>query len=271
MNKKLLFKEWLGTPPEDKFGFHKPKETKYSPYYDEQPLEPIRVSNILDELAFLGNVGQKNPERFFENALDYGKDLGKLQVEVSPYGSLKIIVRKNIRALEGTLIPVCHKIIPLINDYNHITDNNNPIEKKYANEIMDLLENLDKAPLMSGKKDYSGLQDLVLEMARNVRSQHPKVMRFEGVTRSDDNNYAISFSYSGMGVEAPSAKRVEQFDIHLSFDKDLGILRCWGNEITSPTRQHLWYVQPSEWDECFSPHQKNSEIIECVVNAFSTY
>lgn len=271
MYSKLLFKEWLGVAPENKFGFQKPSTVNFSPFYEEKPLEPLKISDILTELASLGKVGQKNPNRFFENAMSYGDELGKLYVEVSPFGSLKIIVRKTIKALEGTLIPICHKIFPLINDYNHIMDGNNPIEKKYANDIMDILENLDSQPILSGKVKYDGLRDLTLEMARQVRSYHPKVMRFEGVTQSDKNNYTISFGYNGMGVEAPGANRAEQFDIHLSYDENLGLIRCWGNEITSPTKQHLWYVQPSEWYEYFSPSQKNSQIIECISNALSTY
>lgn len=271
MTNKLLFKEWLGVAPEDKFGFQKPKNLDFTPFYNEEPLEPIKVSDILDELTSLGNIGNKKPSRLFENEVDYGNDINKLQVSVSPYGSLKIIIRKNIKALEGTNVSICHKIMPLINDYNHADPNDDSMEKKYANDIMDVLENLDKLPIMHGKTNYDGLRDLVLEMARNVRSIHPKVMRFEGVTQSGKNDYTISFSYNGMGVEAPGAKRIEQFDIHVSYEDKLGLIRCWGNEISSPTRQHLWYVQPSEWDEYFSPNQKNSQIIECIANALSTY
>jgi len=271
MKHKIQFREWLGTPPEEKYGFSEKPKINFHPEYDDEPMETIKISKILDELAALGSINSKPPNRLFENVMDYGELTNKMQVVVSPYGSLKIILRKNTTTLEGVLTPACHYIIPLINDYNHPSDGTNILEIKYAHKINELLQKMDQRGMLAAKKSYEGLKNLVLEMAQQVRQNHPKIMRFREVTESDKNNYTISFDYAGSGVEAPSANRAEQFDIHLNYDSTTGLVRCWGNEILSPTKQHLWYVQPSEWDEYFSPYQKNSEIISSISAALSTY
>ena len=274
MQENMTFMEWLGVPPEQMFGFvgnFGPKATEKTKVYSEEPLEPLQVSLILDELGWLGSINNKKPQRLFENVMSYGDVADRMQVVVSPYGSLKIILRKVATTLEGSYIPLCYSIYPLINDYNHNGENDDHIENMIANKIADKLNEMDKRMMLGGERNFEGTRELVIEMAQHVRANHPRCMHFEGVIQNGENDYTIYLQYNGQGVEAPSAKRVEQFDIHLNYDKDTGLIRCWANEITSPTRQHLWQVQPSEWDEYFSPKQKNSEIVECIMNALYTY
>jgi hypothetical protein len=76
---------------------------------------------------------------------------------------------------------------------------------------------------------------------------------------------------TGNGSEAPGQQRVEQFHIHLFFDKELGLIRSFGNDIQSPKTSHHWIAQPSEWDEMFAPTQPIKEITQIVVDALSTY
>lgn len=268
---KFNLTEWLGVPAERLFGFSNDVKASGPVKYSEEPLEPLGPSMILDELTWLGSINNKKPNRLFENMVDYGHDADKMQVVISPLGSLKIIIRKIGIALEGSHIPICYTIYPLINDYNHNGESDDKIENIIANKIADKLTEIDNRQLLTGVKDYDKLKELTLELARNVRANHPKCMHFEGVVSPNENQYTIYLQYNGQGVEAPSARRAEQFDIHMQYQKDTGLIRCWANEITSPTRQHLWQVQPSEWDEYFSPKQKNSEIIECIMNALYTY
>lgn len=273
MQENMTFMEWLGVPPEQKYGFvnnYPSQKNKNTDSYDEKPLEQLKVSCILDELANIGPINNKSPNRLFENVLDYGQNADKMQVVISPLGSLKIIIRKVAVTLEGNYTPICYSIYPLINDYNHNGDRDER-ENVIANMIADKLYSIDKAMIYDGVKNFDGLREIALEMAQHVRANHPRCMHFEGVVQNGENYYVIYLQYNGQGVEAPSAKRVEQFDIHLQYDKDTGLIRCWGNEISSPTSQHLWQLQPSEWDEYFSPKQKKSEIVECIMNALYTY
>jgi len=271
MKEKINFKEWLGMPAEEMFGFGKAITKKVPNFYEEQPIEQLSTSLILDKLTYMGPINNKKPLRLFDSVVDYGSNAEKMQVVISPYGSLKIIIRKVATTLEGSYVPLCYKIYPLINDYNHNVNDSNNIENVIANKVADFLIEIDNRNILGGLKDYDNLKELTLEMARQVRANHPKCMHFEGVVSKDEYNYTIYLQYNGQGGGAPGAKRAEQFDIHLNYNKDTGLIRCWGNEILSPTRQHLWYVQPSEWDEYFSPKQKNNEIVECIMNALYTY
>lgn len=274
MKENISFLEWLGVPPEQKFGFvgRFDKITPRNVDKDEhKPIDILGVSAILDELTWLGPINNKKPERLFENVVNYGQQADKMQVVASPLGSLKIIIRKIATTLEGTYKPICYSIYPLINDYDRQGSGDDHIENILANKIADKLTEIDNKMMLSGVKDYKNLRELTLELARNVRSNHPACMHFEGVVQNGENDYTIYLQYNGQGVEAPSARRVEQFDIHLQYSKDTGLIRCWANEISSPTKQHLWQIQPSEWDEYFSPKQKHSEIVECVMNALYTY
>lgn len=274
MKENISFLEWLGVPPEQKFGFSSkfgkivPKDVEEN---EKRPIHMLEVSNILDELTWLGPINNKKPERLFENVVNYGQESDKMQVVVSPLGSLKIIIRKIANTLEGAHVPICYSIYPLINDYNRTSPDDHHIENTLANKIADKLTEIDNRLMLSGLRDYKNLRELTVEMARHVRSNHPSCMHYQGVVQNGEFDYTIYLQYNGQGVEAPSARRVEQFDIHVQYSKDTGLIRCWGNEISSPTSQHLWQVQPSEWDEYFSPKQKNHEIIECIMNALYTY
>jgi hypothetical protein len=55
---------------------------------------------------------------------------------------------------------------------------------------------------------------------------------------------------------------LEQFYIDMSYNQKTGMIRSMGVGVQSPTRQHTWTIQPSEWDEYFSNTQPEEEIIE---------
>ena len=54
-------------------------------------------------------------------------------------------------------------------------------------------------------------------IAANMKLKHPDVMVYEGTLRQDDNTYIIYFSYTGFGLEAPSQRKVNQFNVYLVF------------------------------------------------------
>ena len=111
----------------------------------------------------------------------------------------------------------------------------------------------------------------VAEAARR-KGTIPEIFVFRGVRMVDKGrHYNIHFELSGQGVEAPGSSRVEQFSIEMAYDKNSGMIRSFGHDIQSPTRGHLWYPQPSEWDEKFSPYQDDGEIVSAICAALSTY
>jgi len=273
MSKHYKFNEWISKTPEQMFGFSSiEKESKKpSSLYDIEPLEPLEVSQMMNELSNMGNVGTRQPNRLFENMIEYGNDIGKLIVEVSPFGSLKIILRRQIKNLVGEDVEVCKKIIPLTNDYNHIGPNDIAKEVEIASHMHRILSEIDKNGLETPSPNYKGLRDLTIKMAQNMRANHPKVMIYNGVIQNNENYYTIYFSFTGEGVEAPGANRVEQFNVNLSYYPQKGLIRCWGNDIVSPIKRRSWKLQPSEWDEYFAPSQEYKEIVHAITEAFSTY
>ena len=100
----------------------------------------------------------------------------------------------------------------------------------------------------------------------------PEIMVFGGVKAVErGSHYNIHFGCRGHGVEARGGMRMEQFSIDMSYDRGSGMVRSYGYPIQSPTRQHLWQVQPSEWDELFSPSQDPEEVVSAISAAFSTF
>ena len=87
----------------------------------------------------------------------------------------------------------------------------------------------------------------------------------------NDNYYKIIFEFKGGGQGVPGSSIAMQFDIDLIFDKKKGLVRCWGYDIDSPVKKRKFNLQPSEWDEYFSPHEKNSKIVGMIVTTFMTY
>lgn len=53
---------------------------------------------------------------------------------------------------------------------------------------------------------------------------------------------------------------------------ELGLIRSWGNDVLTNFRSKsmAFDQQPSEWDEYFSPINKD-EVIENILKIFSTY
>ena len=92
-----------------------------------------------------------------------------------------------------------------------------------------------------------------------------------GMYKKSENYHKYVFEFRGGGVEAPTAGRAEQFNIDLLWEPKRGLIRCWGYDIDSTTRQHSWKVQPSEWDEYFAPTQDTKEIVESISRIFMTY
>jgi hypothetical protein len=274
MTKEFNFKEWIAKTPEDLYGFPSllPEKKDKTPLYELEPLEPIKISAVISELVNLGKIGTREPNSLFETKVAFGtNDVGRLIVEVSPFGSLKIIVRRMIKDLKGENVAVCKKIVPLVNDYNHISEKDSSEEYKIAYDINRYLTRIDKESLEKPSNQYEGLRGLTIKMAQEMRARHPSEMIYNGVIQNNENYYTIYFSYTGEGVEAPDRQRVEQFNVNISYESDIGLIRCWGNEISSPVKGRKWMLKPSEWDEYFTPSQKDDEIVYAIKEAFSTY
>ncbi len=119
--------------------------------------------------------------------------------------------------------------------------------------------------------DYKDFRNLSQALASKVKFNASDIFVYEGARQVSENYSLIWFSYRGAGQEAPGGHKAEQFNVHLTYDPSNGLLRSWGNEISSPKSGQRWQIQPSEWDELFLPSQPISEITNAIVEALSTY
>ena len=83
--------------------------------------------------------------------------------------------------------------------------------------------------------------------------------------------YKIDFEFRGSGAGSPNQSTALQFNIDIIFDKEKGLIRCWGYDIDSPSNKKQFNIKPSEWDEYFSPQESNSKIISIITTTFMTY
>lgn len=259
----MRFKNWLIT--EDIFGFEDTPQVIIQKPKDENPIHNVSSDFIISELAKF-NIGLKRPVRGWHSIVEWGEEQpGALKVLVSPLGSTKIIVRRLTHNLLGEKVWVCKKIIPLRESYKN----------QEMDIALDLRENLltfDKELLDTADKEYKDFGKLVTEIAVLARRNTPQWFIYQGVRKEqDDNHYIIHFDVRGQGVEAPTSQRVEEFCVDVSYRPSTGMVRCFGYEVDSPTRRHLWSCRPSEWDENFTPSQPILEIASSIANALSIY
>ena len=271
MNHKMLFKEWFGKSPEVKYGFRPNVTTIQTPFYELEPIEAFSVEKCLDALVATGQLDGKQANDIWKTQISYGHGLGKITVTSSPYGSYKFVIRRYVTDAKGNLIPLCRLIIPLTNDYNH-KGPNDPGEEILAVKMYDKLKQIMSEPYPAPNKDYQQkFAKFVYNFSKAVKLKHPTIMVYQGTVKLDDNNYIISFTFKGFGNGVPNNQKAEEFLINWQYLPDVGLLRCWGYDVVSPSRQREWQPAPSEWDEYFSPNQPEKQIMSCVMEAFMTY
>jgi len=239
--------------------------------YQQSAMQTMRIDSMMNELVSLGDVHGNAPNRMFENQINYGSQPGGIQVVVSPYGSLKIQIRSLVNDNLGNPSYILRKCIPLVNDFNHFKTKIG--EEAVAGYVYDQALKFSKMKLEYPIPKYNDLETLIKYLAARLREQHPLIMMYAATYRENDNYYTIHFDFRGQGVEAPGGtpRKVLEFVTHLSFNPQTGMLRSWGNDVSTPMNKTNWEIQPSEWDELFCPSQDKKDITENIVYMLSTY
>jgi hypothetical protein len=274
------FNEWLLTEHGDIFGFDRPRKKDIfgfdrpkhalargtpGPNQGDMPIDSVDSQIIMAELA-RHPIGNKMPEWVdTEGVIWGGKEAGAMQVELSPWGSYKVTIRRKINDLEGTARWICKRVFPVVEFDN---DKN---EEDMAMQLLDELEKLNEEMVEMPKNDYKDLEKLVLSLGSKVRRFSPEIFVFEGIKQISKNNYLIYLSLRGHGVEAPDSQRITQFNIDISYDEHTGLIRCFGNDVATKTKGHAWRLQPSEWDEVFCSTQSREEIENAILASLKTY
>jgi len=264
------FKRWFLREGKDIFGFERlrleadPPET-----VEDKPIKPIN-SDLVMEFMMRSKIGGVEPVLEFSNQIKWGDDPGSMMMVISPLGSYKSIVRRLQLDLEGREVWTCQRIFL----YKDLANASEQFDDKLANYIFEHIEKIHGDEIKAPSHDYDGLKRLILKTARTCSRKDvlPDLLLYRGIKEVEENRrYIIFFECRGQGVETPGSSRLEQFAITMSYNPSTGMIRSFGNDIQSPTKGHKWYPQPSEWDEYFSSGKKDSDIVDCVAAAFSSY
>lgn len=261
------FKDWLLS--EDIFGFEKRNAKKITKNKIEDYI--VRIDpDIIFEVMMKRQIGGYEPFSEFHDQIQWGRESGAVQMVVSPLGSFKNITRKLQVDLQGNKVWVCKKIMP----YKEILHSDRQFDEELAEDILEDLDKIYKQDIEAPSKEYKNLERLVIKISNVLRRKDiiPKILIYRGTKQIKKNeNYLIYFECRGHGVESPGSARLEQFIVDMSYNPLTGMIRSFGHNVESPTKGHLWYPSPSEWDEYFSSSQKEEEIADCISKALSTY
>lgn len=265
---RLLFKDWLLNEVAD-YGFSsgasKSVRGGTMPMQGNEIFHSINVNQIIGELANMPALGQMQPYQSWAETVQYGNGVGAFKINISPLGSLKAISRRLTTDLLGETVWICKHIFPLCDN----KDQNR--ESEIAGLIYNYLTELSQKEIEGPLREYD-TKNLAWNLWQGAKKHHPGYIMFPVKLKEMDENYfKLVFEFRGQGIGLPSGGRAEQFDIDLKYDKNRGLIRCWGYDIDSTFRKRKWEVQPPEWDEWFSPAQDTNEIIENVLACFLQY
>jgi hypothetical protein len=267
--RQLLFKNWL-TEMAD-YGFNRDKYVLPKGGTEEIegdiPFKPVNASAIMTELARLPAIGPNKVRVRWDDVIEWGNGHGAMQLDISPLGSMKVVARRKIRDLHGEAVWICKKVFPVIE--KKVQEH----EVGLAHKMYDTIKEIANDMIDSPAKEYDQLEQLAWKLWMAVKRDHPSYCMFPiGLRKQNESYYKVVFEFRGHGVERMRDNgRAEQFNIDLLWNRNRGLLRCWGYNIDSTMGQHSWKVQPSEWDEWFAPSQDHEQIIENVVKIFMKY
>ena len=265
----ISFRNWLLEEAKDIFGFDRIRYPISNKEEKEDPIKPISIELMMNELLKM-ELNDQKPFSKFINHIQWGEHNGATQMVISPLGSFKSIIRRLQTDLTGCPVWLCKNILP----YKDILDADIVVDENLAHMLFDKVQKNNDKQLESAIGGYSDLEGLVLKLVSECQKPKflPPLFIFMGVKEIKHNeNYLIWFECRGQGAEAPNAARVEMFEINMSYNPKTGLVRSFGHDVQSPMKGHVWYPQPSEWDEYFSPAQPVSEIVNSICGALSTY
>lgn len=269
---RLLFKSWLVSEMAD-YGFDQDMRNKprggTEAMDDDTTFKRLDGSKIITELAKLPALGPNKPNQIWNDVVQWGKGEGAIQCGVSPLGSMRVVVRRMTKDLQGEATWICHRVVPLGD--NKAEDK----EISIAHDVYDQLTEVSKEMVPGPDKEYGELERLSWKLWAAAKRDHPSYCMFPiGLRKQNENYYKMVFEFRGHGVlrqKAGRPSRAEQFNIDLIWDAKKGLIRVMGYDIDSTLGQHSWQVKPSEFNEWFSPKQEHEQIIKNVVKIFLQY
>ena len=229
-------------------------------------IRPEMITNELLQMPPLGPIEGKN---IIDDEVQWGEHVGAIKASISPLGSMRVVTRRLTKDLLGDKTWILESVHP-IEDYR---DQRKEVE--IANKVYDKINEINSSAINGPDPEYNEIERLAQKLWHKTKKYHPSYIMFPTHLRQQDENYyKLVYEFRGQGVGAPyngKTGRAEQFDIDLVWYPKRGIIRCFGYDIDSSSRERKFYVQPSEWDEYFSPKQDENLIVENIVKLFLQY
>lgn len=256
------FKSWLFNEKADIFGFDKKIEPiKWKKLQD--PVDNLRVDEVLKEITKC-DLGIKSGRQNWSNIVEWGYFTGAIKIESCP-ASFSLVIKRKIEDLEGSPVWVTKRVISIL-------ESKKGQESEIANSMVDECRKIDGEMVDMPSKDFTKIENLVSKITYNMRLKSQEKFIFKGIKKIKENSYITSWQIGGMGVEAPSQRRVEQFSLNTTYYPEKGLIRCWASDIGSESGENYsWRIRPSEWDLHFVPSQPIDEIVKANVVMFEMY
>lgn len=270
MNSKLNFSEWLLEFAD--YGFSRKKYIHNKVAQDIQghtneakPWKMFSVEKFFGELKSLVDADNKKSIKVWHEELDWLDNGSIIGVNINPFGSLRITTRKSIKDLKGKDAKVCKHVFD-IDDY-HINQ-----EVNIANQIYSKIKEFNQENIDYPNKEYKNIKKLAQELFNATKSRYPDYIMFPvKMLEMNNNYYKLVFEFRGAGQGVPGRSIGRQFNIDLTFDSEKGLIKCWGYDIDSSVKKNHYSIQPSEWNEYFSPQENNKNIVSMIIITFMTY
>lgn len=227
------------------------------------PWKEFKVNEFISYLKNLIKKDGKKITKDWEEEVEWIENGENFEVNVNPFGSLRITCRKIISDLNGEKTRICKYVYS-------INERKTNEERKLAEFIYNKSIKISNKKIDYVSKEYN-IETLAKDLYNEVSKNHPKIMFPTKLRKMNDNYYKIIFEFRGQGVGIPGSLIGLEFNIDLTFDKEKGLIKCWGYDINSPVGKRQWNIQPSEWSEYFSPKENIENIIKMISKTFSTY
>jgi hypothetical protein len=274
--------------PEEYFGKHKDifgfgKLSKLQPISkNNHAIQPAEAGVIIDTLS-KRKLGALKPIEIWSDSIIWGhknknsnKDIahgeyneGAIELDLSPLGSWKAFVSVLSHNFEGELVWQCISAIPLIQFKPKSEDPD--VENKIIDVIWENMEHLVKEKPLNPEKEYD-LLPLVKMIDSWVQNEKPEWFIYEKTKRINNNRYITYFSVRGGGMMRPvDGERLEQFNIDMSFNPKTGLVKCIGQEISSPIRVHRWVPDIVSWDVHLSPSMHVKKMAHIIMHLLDSY
>jgi len=227
------------------------------------PWKDFKTHDFIEYLKLLITKDNKKITKDWEEEVDWIENSNIFQVNINPFGSLRVTCRKETRDNNGEKLLVC-KYVYSVND--KITNQ----EQKMANFIYNKIKKLSLKDIDYPNRKYN-LKPLANELYYALTKKYPDIMFPVKLRKMNDDYYKIVFEFKGQGVGVPGSQIGIEFNVDLAYDKEKGFIKCWGYDISSPVNKRKTNIQPSEWYEYFSPKEKIRNIIKMISTTFLTY